>query len=105
KQFARSSSTPLVLSNLIELKTARQVEWKGAVPYVMKDLGDVKVGIIGLLPDDIATLTPVDNRVGLFVEGMLQSTLRQARLLRSLGADIIVVLTHQGIPCGHNQAQ
>src|SRR5690606_34591581 len=44
-------------------------------------------------------------RVGLFVENMIQNTLRQARLLRSLNADIIVVLTHLGMPCGHEQAQ
>lgn len=105
QKFAQDSPTPLVLSNLYELKTARLVEWKGASPYVMKEVDGVKVGIIGLIPDDIATLTPVDSRIGLFVEGMLQSTLRQARLLRSIGADVIVVLTHQGIPCGHSLAQ
>lgn len=100
QEFTFKSAAPLVLSNLYELKTGRVVEWKGSHPYLLKDYGGVKVGIIGLLPDDIATLTPVDNRVGLFIENMLQSTLRQARLLRSLGADIVIVLTHQGAICG-----
>lgn len=99
KKFAKSSPTPLLLSNLYELKTARVVEWEGTKPYIVKNVGGVKVGIIGLIPDDIVAQTPVNNRVGLFVENMLQSTLRNARLLRSLGADIIVVLTHQGIDC------
>ncbi len=104
KNFAQSSSTTLLLSNLYELKTARVVEWPGTKPYLIKEVGGVKVGIIGLIPDDIIPQTPVNNRVGFFVENMLQSTLRHARLMRSLGADIIVVLTHQGVNCGHELA-
>lgn len=105
KKFAQSSKAPLVISNLYDLKSARHVEWKGTSPYLLKNIDGIKVGIIGLIPDDIAKLTPVDNRVALFVENMLQSTLRQARLLKSLGADLIVVMTHQGLSCGREIAQ
>jgi 2',3'-cyclic-nucleotide 2'-phosphodiesterase (5'-nucleotidase family) len=104
QKFSKSSKVPLLLSNLYELKTARVVEWDGVKPHMMKEINGVKVGIIGLIPDDIVAQTPVNNRVGLFVENMLQSTLRHSRLLRSLGADIIVVLTHQSISCGLEQA-
>jgi hypothetical protein len=65
----------------------------------------VKIGLIGLIPDDLVELTPVDKRVGLFVESMLQATLRNARLLRSLGAEAIIVMTHQGLNCGGDLAQ
>lgn len=99
QKFAKENQVPLLLSNLYELKTARVVEWPGTKPYLLKEVDGVKVGIIGLIPDDIVSQTPVNNRVGLYVENMLQSTLRHARLLRSLGADAIVVLTHQGIDC------
>lgn len=105
KDFSAKSKTPLVLSNLYELKTARVVEWPGTLPYLLKEVNGVKVGILGLIPDDIVAQTPIDNRIGLYVESMLQSTLRHSRLLRSLGAEIIVVLTHQGINCGEGMAQ
>lgn len=105
QQFAKTSKTPLLLSNLYELKTARVVEWEGTRSHIIREVNGVKVGIIGLIPDDIVAQTPVNNRVGLFVENMLQSTLRHARLLRSLGADVIVVLTHQGIDCNSELAQ
>jgi 2',3'-cyclic-nucleotide 2'-phosphodiesterase (5'-nucleotidase family) len=105
KDFAKKSKTSLILSNLFELKTARVVEWPGTLPYLMREVNGVKVGIIGLIPDDIVALTPIDNRIGLYVETMLQSTLRNSRLLRSLGADIIVVMTHQGLNCGESIAQ
>lgn len=99
KKFSQKNSTPLIISNLYDLKTARGVEWEGTKSHLIKDVGGVRVGIIGLIPDDISQLTPVQNRVGLFIESMTQSTLRHARLLRSLGAEIIVVLTHQGLDC------
>lgn len=99
KSFAKSSKVPVILSNLFELKTARTVEWDGSLPHALKDIDGVKVGIIGLIPNDVTELTPVQNRVGLFVENMLQSTLKNARLLRSLGAQVIVVLSHQALDC------
>lgn len=105
QKFAKEVQVPFVLSNLYDLKTARLIEWKGTKPYHIKEIDGVKVGILGIIPDDIVGQTPVNNRVGLFVENMLQSTLRHARLLRSLGADMIVVLTHQGIDCGTDLAQ
>lgn len=104
QNFSKKSTTPLLLSNLYELKTARVVEWEGTKPYVLKEIGGIKVGIIGILPNDIVEQTPVNNRVGFYIENMVQSTLRNARLLRSLGADIIVVLTHQGIDCNSELA-
>lgn len=99
KEFSKDNKTPLLLSNLYELKTALNVEWEGSKPYLMKEVDGVKVGIIGLIPDDLVNLTTVQNRVGIFVENSVQSTMKHARLLRSLGAQIIVVLTHQGIDC------
>jgi hypothetical protein len=99
KEFAKNSTTPLLLSNLYELKTARGVEWVGTKSHLIKEVDGVKVGIIGLVPDDISDLTPVNNRVGLYVESMLEATLKHARLMRSLGADVIVVLTNQGLDC------
>jgi hypothetical protein len=105
QEFASKSEVPLLLSNIYELKTARGVEWKGTLPYLIKEIGEVKIGIIGLVSDDIVKLTPVDNRVALYLEDMLTNTLRQARLVRSLGADIVVVLTHQSLVCGQSVAE
>ncbi len=99
QRFAREISTPLLLGNLYDLKTARVVEWEGTKSHLLKEMDGVKIGIIGIIPDDVVGQTPVNNRVGFYVESMLQSTLRHARLLRSLGADLIVVITHQGIDC------
>jgi hypothetical protein len=100
QNYSAKTDTPLLLSNLYNLQSGRLVEWKGAKPYVIKEINGVKIGIIGVIPDDFVELTPLDNRVGLFIENMLQSTLKNARLVRSLGAELVVVLTHQGMVCG-----
>lgn len=105
KEFTKSSTPPLVLSNLFQLKTGRTVEWEGVKPYVMKEIRGIKIGIIGLVAQDIVAKTPVHNRTGLFVEEMVQSTLRHARLLRSLGSDVIVVLTHDSLNCNEILAE
>ncbi|MES2528090.1 MAG: hypothetical protein V4598_13430 [Bdellovibrionota bacterium] len=105
KKFSENSQVTVLASNLYELKTARGIEWKGIDQYQVTEVNGVKVGMIGILPDDISSLTPVDNRIGLYVENMLQSTLHQARRLRSLGAQIIVVMTHQGLDCGSSIAE
>lgn len=105
KDFAKGSKVPLLLSNLYDLKTARAVEWKGTKSYEIKEIGGIKVGILGIIPNDITSLTPIDNRVGLYVENMLQNTLRYARLVRSLGAQMVVVLTHQSVECGRKIAK
>lgn len=99
KRFAETTKAPLILTNLYDLKTARLVEWKGTKPYLIKDINGIKVGILGLIPDDIVGKTPITNRVGFYVENMLQSTLKHARLVRSLGAEIIVVMTNDNLDC------
>lgn len=105
RKFSENSTVPVLTSNLYELKTARGVEWKGTSSYQLTEINGIKVGILGLLPDDMTKLTPFNSRVGLYVENMLQSTLHQARRLRSLGAQVIVVLTHQGLDCGTEIAE
>ena len=105
QEFTKTSTPPLVLSNLFQLKTGRTVEWEGSKPYLLKEIDGVKVGILGLVAHDVVNKTPIHNRTGLFVEDMVQSTLRHARLLRSLGADVIVVITHDGINCGETLAE
>lgn len=104
KDFSKSLKIPFLLTNLHDLKTGRAVDWEGTKSHLIKEVNGVKIGIIGLIPDDIVAQTPVNNRVGLFVENMLQSTLRHSRLLRSLGADIIIVMSHQGIDCNSEVA-
>lgn len=105
KTILKDFKTPVLLSNVYDLRSGRVIEWTGTLPYLMKEVNGVKIGLIGLIPDDFLSLTPVQVRNGLYLESMIQSTLRQSRLLRSLGAELIIVMTHAGITCGEEVAE
>ena len=105
KKFAEKSEVPLILSNLYELKTSQGIDWTGTRPYLLKEVDGVRIGMIGIIPDDIHSESPIKSRIGLYIQKMVHSTLAYARLLRSLGAEIIIVMTHQGVHCGNNLAK
>jgi len=105
KDFAEKSNSNVIVTNLIDLKTSKKVEWKGVKNQIIKEFNGVKVGILGILPDELTTVTPPSNRVGLFVEDMLEASMAGARALRLNGADLVVVLTNQTINCGEELAQ
>jgi len=104
KAFAAQTKTPILLSNIFDLKTAKKIDWKGVQPHLIKEINGVKIGILGILPNEVSKLSPFNNRVGLFIEDMLKSTLAEARLLRSMGAQAIIVIINQSIGCGQTLA-
>jgi hypothetical protein len=104
KSFASQAKTPILLSNVFDLKTAKKIDWKGVQPHIIKEINGIKIGILGILPNEVSKLSPFNNRVGLFIEDMLKSTLAEARVLRSMGAQAIIVLTNQTLDCGQAQA-
>jgi 2',3'-cyclic-nucleotide 2'-phosphodiesterase (5'-nucleotidase family) len=105
KDFSQSSGVPLLVNNLWDIKKAKPVDWPGTHPHLIKEMNGIKIGIIGIIPDDMISQTSLDTRKGIFLENMTQSTLRLARTLRSQGAEMIVVITHQCILCGEELAQ
>lgn len=99
RKFAAKIEVPIITSNIYDLKTARNLEWKGTQSHLLKDLNGIKVGFIGLAPDDTKEKTSINKRVGLYIEDMLLSTMKHARTLRGIGADIIIVMTNMGLDC------
>lgn len=105
QDFTTSNKTPVLVNNLWDIKKGQPVSWPGTSPAMLKEVNGVKIGIIGIIPDDITSLTPVDSRLGVFLENMTQSTLRSARMLKSQGAEMIIVITNQSITCGEELSQ
>lgn len=101
----QNSKTPVVVSNLINLKKATPVEWGNTHPQLIKEVNGVKIGFIGLVPDDLPR--KLDSAVlnGLYVEPSQLSFLRQLRSLKLKGAQVIVLIKHGGISCGETRAQ
>lgn len=104
KDALAQSSTPVVLSNLIDLKTSRPVSWGASTPQLLKQINGVQVGLVSLLADDLAGKIGAGVLNGLYVEPTMQSLLRQARSLRLKGADVVVAVLYGGISCGDERA-
>lgn len=104
-ELIESTKAPVVVSNLISLKTTQPVDWGGTRPQLLKEVNGVQVGIIGLLADDLPSKLDANALNGYYVEPAIQSFLKQARSLRLKGADVVIVLMHGGLRCGLERAK
>lgn len=100
----QNSKTPVVVSNLINLKKATPVEWGNTLPQLIKEVNGVKIGFIGLVPDDLPRKLDSSVLNGLYVEPSQLSFLRQLRSLKLKGAQVIVLIKHGGVSCGETRA-
>ncbi|MBY0516440.1 MAG: hypothetical protein K2P81_06000 [Bacteriovoracaceae bacterium] len=103
-QLFSEKSTPVVLSNLLNLKTTKPVEWGSTTPQLIKEINGIKVGIIGLLSDDLPAKLDAGVLNGLYVESSTQALFKQSRNLRLKGAEVIVLMMHGGLKCGVERA-
>jgi 5'-nucleotidase len=101
----RGDKLPVVVSNLIDLKTTAPVEWGQTTAQLLKSVNGVQVGVVGLLADELPTKLDAGVLNGLYVEPALQAFLKQTRSLRLKGAEVLVLLMHGGIKCGVKRAE
>ena len=97
--------TPVLMSNLLELKSAQPVTWGTSTPQLLKEINGVKVGFMGLLPDDLPAKLDAGALNGLYVEPALTAFLKQSRSLRLKGAEVIVLAMYGGAQCGLKRAE
>ncbi|NOZ07481.1 MAG: hypothetical protein GXO91_01235 [FCB group bacterium] len=100
-QLAQQAAFPFLTGNL----DCEQCELtdEGFLPYIIKEINGVKIGIIGIVDSDLTQKTLYRNILGI-------STLSEARALRKLvpevrnkGAEVIIVLTSSGVPWDREQ--
>ncbi|MCD6579053.1 bifunctional metallophosphatase/5'-nucleotidase [bacterium] len=97
KHLVESSKSTVLCANLVENETGEIPKWKNLQPYKIFDYGDVKIGIIGIITDDMPTLEPKENLEG-FGFKLTATTLMEYRdELREMGCDIIIDAGHTGI--------
>lgn len=67
------------------------------VPYTIKDVNGVQVGILGLTPPAVVHWERPENIVGCVFEDAMTAANRYVPEMRTAGADIIVVAAHSGL--------
>ncbi|HXD75666.1 MAG TPA: 5'-nucleotidase C-terminal domain-containing protein [Vicinamibacterales bacterium] len=90
RQRMKESTFTWVISNVVDAKTGGSIG--KAVPYVVKDLGGVKVGIIGLCITS-SSITPAHKGEFTFIDPVA-AAVKYLPAVRREGAQIIVALTH-----------
>ncbi len=92
EQFAARGGYPILAANV-------RAKGDGALPDYMPpthlvEVKGVKVGLIGLAPEDTPSVTAKDNIVGLDFDAVGPVVEREVKALREAGAEVIVVLGH-----------
>ncbi len=67
------------------------------VPYLIKDVNGVQVGILGLTPPAVAHWERPENIVGCVFADAVTTAQHYVPIMRTEGADIIVVAAHSGL--------
>jgi 5'-nucleotidase/UDP-sugar diphosphatase len=84
---------PILNANIFDERTGRNFQ----EPYLVKTIGDMKVGIIGLVMQDLPILTMRDNIKGLRILNEVPVVRKYIAELKKQGVNLIVVLSHIGV--------
>ncbi len=90
---AKEASFPVLAANLTERGTGKPF----AKPYVIKTVGGVKVGVLGLAYPKTPWTTAKRNVEGLTFEEPVGAVKRYLPKMRDEGAELAVVLSHLGL--------
>ena len=99
KERAAEANFPLLAANLIDRNTGETVDWENVQPSTLIDLGDIKVGVIGVMTAHALQTTIALNVGGLEVAPLAPAIKAQAEELRQAGAKLVIVTAHAGGMC------
>lgn len=99
KKRFEEANYPYVAANIYKKDTDKREEFPNWAPSKIFPVGGLKVGVIGLSTQFTPETTRYDYVDDLDFTSLRDATLEQASLLRSQGAQVIVVTTHAGLNC------
>ncbi len=79
--------------NVYSEKTASTL----GLPFLIKEVNEIKIGIIGLAPDDLMELVVVNNVIGLKMLNTDSVLIADIGYLKSQKCNLIVLLSHEGV--------
>jgi len=94
RERMKDSRFAYTIANVIDKATGKP--FGGASPYIIRELGGVRVAIFGLLLTDTATMSTPGQ--GVRFDDAVKAGMRVARKLRRQGADLVIALTHLPMP-------
>ncbi|HET6345326.1 MAG TPA: bifunctional UDP-sugar hydrolase/5'-nucleotidase [Myxococcota bacterium] len=99
KQRISEAKFPFLALNIFDRATGKRVEWPNTKPSIIKDVGGIKVGILGISTPETPKVTKPQNVTGLIFKEPAPLVLAEARALRQAGAELVVLVGHLGGKC------
>lgn len=98
KARAAQARFPFLAANLLE--DGAPVAWLNVRPAALVEVAGVRVGLVGVMTLDAMSMTLPANVGGLMVTPLAAAVEREAAMLRTQGAQVVVVVSHAGGDCG-----
>jgi len=96
QSLAIKADFPFLFSNLICDTCPLEID--EIKPYIIKELNGVKVGILGLVNSQISEIVLAENRMGTIADFEVLAMRQWVPIMKSEGAEIVIVLTSSGVP-------
>lgn len=104
KERMKESHYTHLAANIIEKSTGHPYPFPNTFPHLITPAGRLKLGIIGLSTLDTPNTTRPDQIKALAFTDLRDATLREAKILREKGAQIILLTAHVGLVCDPGKA-
>jgi len=101
---AAEAPFPFLDANLIDDATGAPPAWQNVVPTTIRDVGGVKVGLVGVTTAGTPRSTMPANFAGLSVTPLAPALVAAAADLRRRGATVVIAVAHAGGDCHHFDA-
>ncbi|NNE44422.1 MAG: multifunctional 2',3'-cyclic-nucleotide 2'-phosphodiesterase/5'-nucleotidase/3'-nucleotidase, partial [Gemmatimonadetes bacterium] len=95
-ELCKRAKFPVVAANLKDEETGDVVDW--VEPWIIKDYGNLRIGIIGLITPETTNMSFPANIAGLEFAPMAPVVREAIRELEAQNCDVILAVGHVGIP-------
>jgi len=95
RSLAAGLKMPVLAANVLDAKTRAVVDFFR--PYVIREVGGVKVGLFGLLTTQMKALAFEKNIAGLEFQDEVEAARNAVARLRAEGAEVVIALSHLGL--------
>ena len=102
QSLAIESNFPFLFSNL-ECDSC-PLEIDEIKPYIIKELNGVQVGVLGIVNSQISEIVLAENLMGTAAGYEVPTMRKWVPIMKSEGAEIIVILTSSGVPWSREEA-
>lgn len=94
KNIADKANFSVLSANLIDSSPGEAMKIK---PYIIKQVGDIKVGILGLTTPQATSLLSKEDKKNIQFISAVDTARKMVPEMKEKGADMVIILSHMGV--------